>query len=163
MKLTCADKPCFFCIEHCLKKFVKKNNVSKEEIALCLVSSKAPYYRNKTFIVVFTLTVLILLSYAAPFLVPFRESLFLYFKTIWWAVLLGLILGGAIDYYIPREYISHILARPKKRTIFYSVILGFFMSACSHGILALSIELQKNGYLASDYHCSAGNFAWGCC
>jgi hypothetical protein len=38
-----------------------------------------------------------------------------------------------------------ILARPKKRTIFYSVILGFFMSFCSHGILALSIQLHKKG------------------
>jgi len=66
-------------------------------------------------------------------------------KTIWWAILLGLILGGVIDYYVPREYVSHILAKPKKITILYSVVLGFFMSACSHGILALSIELHKKG------------------
>ncbi len=58
---------------------------------------------------------------------------------------MGLIFGGMIEYYVPREYISHILAKPRKRTIFYSVILGFFMSACSHGILALSIELHKKG------------------
>jgi len=69
----------------------------------------------------------------------------MYFRTIWWAVLLGLILGGFIDHFIPREYISHILAKPRKRTIFYSVLLGFLMSACSHGILALSIELHKKG------------------
>jgi len=59
--------------------------------------------------------------------------------------LLGLVLGGIIDHFIPREYVSHILAKPQKKTIFYSVILGFFMSACSHGILALSIELHKKG------------------
>lgn len=58
---------------------------------------------------------------------------------------MGLALGGVIDYFIPREYVTHILAKPKKRTIFYSVVLGFFMSACSHGILALSIELHKKG------------------
>ena len=58
---------------------------------------------------------------------------------------MGLALGGVIDYFIPREYISHLLAADKKRTIFYSIILGFFMSACSHGILALSIELHKKG------------------
>jgi uncharacterized membrane protein YraQ (UPF0718 family) len=69
----------------------------------------------------------------------------MYVRKIWWAILLGLLLGGAIDHFVPREYISHILAKPKKRTIFYSVILGFFMSACSHGILALSIELHKKG------------------
>ncbi|GAF96680.1 unnamed protein product, partial [marine sediment metagenome] len=72
-------------------------------------------------------------------------SLFAYFKLIWWAILLGLVLGGVIDYYVPREHISFILAKPEKRTIFYSVVLGFFMSACSHGILALAIELHKKG------------------
>src|SRR6185295_16754588 len=45
----------------------------------------------------------------------------------------------------PREYISRVLARPKKRTIFHSVFLGFFMSICNHGILALSIQLYKKG------------------
>jgi len=69
----------------------------------------------------------------------------MYLGRIWWAVLLGLLLGGVINHFIPREYISHILASPKKRTIFYSVIVGFFMSACSHGILALSIQLHKKG------------------
>ena len=145
LKLTCGDKPYFFCSEHCLKKFAEKNNVPREEVALCLVHPKTPFYKNKTVIVALVLILLTLLSYTLPFLIPFRKSLFIYFKAIWWAILLGFVLGGIIDYYIPREYISHILARPKKRTIFYSVILGFFMSACSHGILALSIELHKKG------------------
>jgi len=69
----------------------------------------------------------------------------MYFQRIWWAILIGLIFGGIIDHFIPREYISHILSQPSKRTIFYSVMLGFFMSACSHGILALSIQLHKKG------------------
>jgi hypothetical protein len=69
----------------------------------------------------------------------------MYLKAIWWAVLLGLFLGGLIDYYIPREYISKILAQKKPATIFNAVFLGFLMSACSHGILALSMQLHKNG------------------
>jgi uncharacterized membrane protein YraQ (UPF0718 family) len=107
--------------------------------------SKPPFYKNKTLIVAAILTILTLASYALPLLVPFRRSLFMYFGRIWWAILLGFFIGGIIDYYVPREHISHILAKPKKRTIFYSVILGFFMSACCHGILALSIELHKKG------------------
>jgi uncharacterized membrane protein YraQ (UPF0718 family) len=117
----------------------------KEAAPCCHARPQKAFYKNKVFIVGAVLTALVFLSYIVPFLVPFRNSLFLYFKTIWWAILLGLMLGGVIDYYIPREYISHLLAKPKKRTIFYSVILGFFMSACSHGILALSIELHKKG------------------
>ncbi|MBI4387545.1 MAG: permease, partial [Candidatus Omnitrophica bacterium] len=60
-------------------------------------------------------------------------------------IALGFFLGGLVDYYIPREYISKYLARKKKRTILYSVALGFLASACSHGILALSMELHKKG------------------
>lgn len=110
-----------------------------------LPASKTGWCKNKTVITAGALISLSLLSFFIPVLAPFRRSLFMYFRRIWWAVLLGLILGGVIDYFVPREYISHILARPRKRTIFYSVILGFFMSACSHGILALSIELHKKG------------------
>ena len=68
-----------------------------------------------------------------------------YFKIIWWAILLGLLIGGFIDYFVPREYISKFLSTHKKRTIFYAVGLGFLMSACSHGILAIAIELYKKG------------------
>jgi len=104
-----------------------------------------PFYRNKTLITALVLASLVIISYRLAALVPFRESLFIYLKRIWWAIIVGLFIGGVVDYYIPRKYISAILSRPKKRTIFYSVILGFFMSACSHGILALSIELHKKG------------------
>ena len=145
LKLVSSGKTYFFCSERCLKKFAKEHTVSEKEIASCLVQPKVPFYKNKSLIVSVVLALLVLLSYILPFLEPFRKSLFLYFKVIWWAILLGFFLGGIIDYYIPREYISHILAKPKKRTIFYSVILGFFMSACSHGILALSMELHKKG------------------
>lgn len=116
-----------------------------KEAPTCHHCQKVPFYKNKTLIVSAILLSLVLLSYLIPLLEPFRKSIFSYFKIIWWAILLGLIFGGMIEYYVPREYISHILAKPRKRTIFYSVILGFFMSACSHGILALSIELHKKG------------------
>jgi len=145
LRLTSAGKTYYFCSIHCLKKFAKENNIRESQIATCLVTPKAQFYKNKTFIVAIVLISLVLLSYKISFLVPFRESLLMYFKTIWWAILLGFFLGGVIDYYVPREYISFILANPRKRTILYSVVLGFFMSACSHGILALSIELHKKG------------------
>jgi len=162
LKLTAGGKDYFFCSEHCLKKFAGQNKLTEKETVIegnpehhnqnirprgtsCLAQPKVPLYKNKTIIAAFVLAVLCLLSYAVPVLVPFRKSLVLYLRTIWWAILLGLVLGGIMDYFIPREYISHMLAKPKKRTIFYSVILGFFASACSHGILALSIELHKKG------------------
>lgn len=145
LKLSSEGKDYFFCSAHCLNKFTQERNVPQEKVASCLVTSKAPFYKNKTVIISAILIILVLSSYIFTALIPFRESFYIYFKTIWWAILLGLLLGGVIDHFVPREYISHILAKPRKRTIFYSVILGFFMSACSHGILALSIELHKKG------------------
>ncbi|MGD2279560.1 MAG: permease, partial [Candidatus Omnitrophota bacterium] len=145
LKLTYKGETYYFCSNNCLEKFAKKHNISEEECAKCTAGVNVPFYKNKTFIVSSVLAILVGLSYAVPILAPFRRSLFEYFKIIWWAILLGLFLGGVIDHFVPREYVSTILAKPGKRTIFHSVILGFFMSACSHGILALSIELHKKG------------------
>ncbi len=75
----------------------------------------------------------------------FRETVGMYFGQMIWAVTLGWLLGGVLDRYVPREYVSKLLSRNKKRSIGYAVLLGFLMSACSHGILALSIELHKKG------------------
>ena len=79
------------------------------------------------------------------FLEPLNESLLGYLGLIWWAVLLGLILGGVIDYFVPEEFIFKYLGQRKKRTLFFAVIAGFLLSACSHGILAIAIQLYKKG------------------
>jgi len=106
---------------------------------------KMKLFKNKTFLAILVLASLCTLSYIFPLLKSFKDSLLMYIGKIWWALLLGFVLGGIIDYFVPREYISHILAKPAKRTIFYSTFLGFLMSACSHGILALSIAIHKKG------------------
>ncbi|MBU0705939.1 permease [Patescibacteria group bacterium] len=84
------------------------------------------------------------LSYL-PILQPLNESLVSYLKVIWWAILLGLLIGGLIDYFIPENFIFKYLGQRKISAIFYAVIAGFLMSACSHGILAISMQLYKKG------------------
>jgi hypothetical protein len=144
LKLGHEGQRYYFCGRRCMEKFASENDIPEEQVESAQPSERAPIYRNKTF-AVSSILIAAALSYVFPLLSPFRESLLAYVKMVWWAILLGLLLGGAIDHYVPREYISHILARPKRRTIFYSVIIGFLMSACSHGILALSIQLYKKG------------------
>lgn len=85
------------------------------------------------------------ISLGIPALEPFSQAFWGYAKIIVGPVVLGLLLGGVIDRYVPKEYISKILARPKKRTVLYATGLGLLASACSHGILALSMELHKKG------------------
>jgi uncharacterized protein len=147
LKLDFNGETYYFCSEHCLKKFSQENKIDKCEVDACMSCGykKSKWYKNKTFIVFILILFVVALSYKINILEPFRMSLFMYLKDIWWAILLGLILGGVIDYFIPREYISKILSKHKKRTIFYSVGLGFLMTTCSHGILALTVQLYKKG------------------
>ncbi|MCX5709208.1 MAG: permease [Candidatus Omnitrophica bacterium] len=111
----------------------------------CCETSPKPFWKNKLFILACVSVILVVASYLIPILAPFRIAFLDYWKKIWWAVLLGLLLGGVIEHYVPREYVSKILSRKRPSTIFNAVFLGFLMSACSHGILALSIQLHKKG------------------
>ncbi|MDD4954280.1 MAG: permease, partial [Candidatus Omnitrophica bacterium] len=128
IKLVKDGKEFFFCSSSCRDKFAKK-----------------PFFKNRLFIVSAVCALLVLASFFIPLFIPFRQAFLLYLKTIWWAVLLGLLLGGIIEHYVPSEYISKVLSRKKPSTILNAVFLGFLMSACSHGILALSIQLHKKG------------------
>ena len=111
----------------------------KREIEECpsCHAAAGKWYKNKIFLSVSILSIICVLSYFFLFLEPFRKSILMYISKIWWAVLLGLVLGGMIDHFVPREYISHVLAKRRKRTVFYAVGLVFLMSACSQGILEI--------------------------
>lgn len=93
---------------------------------------------GSVFIVVFLVSFL-------PNLSSLNESLISYLKLIWWAILLGLFIGGLIDYFVPEEFVFKYLGQRKKSSLFFAVIAGFLMSACSHGILAIAIQLYKKG------------------
>jgi len=152
LRVTFEGEEQLFCSTRCLERFCQEhslslNAVSRQEKNLpnCCRTVARPWYQNKSFIVAAILVGACGLSYVVPGLVPFRQTLTMYFQMIWLAVALGLVLGGLIDHFVPRELVSNVLARHRKRTVFYSVGLGFLMSACSHGILALAIQLHKKG------------------
>jgi len=143
VKITQNGKEYFFCSVHCKEKFIRGS--AGEGVAVCHSSMGVPFYRNKLFIICTILIFILFASFFIPLLIPLRRGFLMYLKRVWLAVGLGLFLGGLIDYYVPQEYISKILARKKASAIFNAVFLGFLMSACSHGILALSIQLHKKG------------------
>jgi len=80
-----------------------------------------------------------------PVFEPLNISLLRYLAVIWWAVLLGLLLGGIIDYFVPDGFIVAALGRNKRSALLNAVVAGLLMSACSHGILAIAIQLYKKG------------------
>lgn len=111
---------------------------------------KRPWYRVRIYQTMLALLFMFaihlgLLRVGVTVFQGFWYSFYEYSLMIWWAVLLGFVLGGIIDYAVPNEYISKFLSSPKKRTIGWSVLLGFLMSSCSHGILAIAIELYRKG------------------
>lgn len=111
----------------------------------CCHPPKPRWHQNKLLIILFFDLLLYSGGFFLPFLRPFQEPFRMYLRMIAWALAIGFLLGGLIDHFVPAEYISKILARPKKRTIFYASGLGLLMSACSHGILAIGMELHKKG------------------
>lgn len=107
--------------------------------------AKKPWYRDNLLWIAVTCVALLAISLLIPRYRAFYDAFMGFARIVFGPVLIGLFLGGVIEHYIPRTYISKHLAGTGKRTVLYSVGLGFLMSACSHGILALSMELHKKG------------------
>ncbi|MFC1616973.1 permease [Candidatus Margulisiibacteriota bacterium] len=103
------------------------------------------WWKNKLIYISLIYLLIFLLPGFFPVLKPLSTSLMMYMKSIALAVIIGMLLGGVIDWFVPREYISKVLARKNKSSIFYAVFTGFLMAACSHGILAIAIQLYKKG------------------
>jgi len=147
----------WFCSERCIRKYEEQQNIKHDlycpECAKHKThgyGGKKPWYKEKlcqellVLLVLFVINMMILplgITLLNEFWVGFYEYLLL----IWWAIVLGFVIGGIIDYLVPSEYISKFLSRPEKKTIGWAVVLGFLMSACSHGILAISMEFYRKG------------------
>ena len=106
---------------------------------------KRSWYRNGLFWVSLSTAVLLGASLHFSTLRPFYNAFAHYVRMVFWPIAIGFLLGGLIDHFVAKEYISKHLAVPKRRTILYSVGLGFLMSVCCHGILAISMEVHKKG------------------
>jgi hypothetical protein len=110
----------------------------------CGVKAKK-WYGERLFLTLIFAAVLLVAAWTFEATRPFTLAFFDYLGMIWWALLIGFLLGGVIEYYVPKEYIQRYFSIHKKRTILYAVVFGFAMSACSHGILAISMELYRKG------------------
>lgn len=108
-------------------------------------SSSRRWYQKKTWWVVALSASGAALAPAFPSLRPFAHAFWDYLRLIGGPLLLGFLMGGVLDRFVPKEYISNLLARPQKRTVLYAAGLGLLASTCSHGVLALSMEIHRKG------------------
>jgi len=137
----------YFCCERCIRKYEEQHDIPEEQAYCpgCTVKAGVPWYRQRLFIVTAVTAGLLLVGSLYDPLRPFYDAFIDYLELIWWAILLGFFIGGVIDQFVPRTYIEKYLSRHQKRTVGYAILFGFLMSACSHGILAISIELYRKG------------------
>ncbi|HEC87390.1 MAG TPA: hypothetical protein ENI49_05970, partial [Thermoplasmatales archaeon] len=77
------------------------------------------WYQERIFIVLLVIIILIPLGFLIPLLHPFSFAFVDYLRMIWWAILIGFLIGGIIDYFIPQSYIEKYLSRHRKRIILY--------------------------------------------
>jgi uncharacterized protein len=132
----------YFCSQRCIEKYEQSHSI-KKCLSCDIKGGHLPWYKERLYVV--SLLTVIIIGIAYFFSQKLFDAFIDYFKLIWWAILLGVFIGGIIDFMVPNVYISKFLSKREKKTIFYSVIFGFLMSACSHGILAIAIELYKKG------------------
>lgn len=146
IKLNVDGEPFYFCSRRCAEKFSNEHrpDIGNLKLSPLVRSGFIGYFRRKWVLLAAGLLFMVALSYIWKPLVPFRMEFLMYFNSVWWAVLLGFFMGGCIDYFIPGQFVSYLLGR-NKRSILRAVLCGFLMSACSHGILALSVQLYKKG------------------
>ena len=95
------------------------------------------------------ISLVLLLSLVAVSFLPQLEdlniSLLGYLRLLAIPLVVGFLLGGAIDYFVPQGFIYRYLGRKGKSSLFYALASGFVMSSCSHGILAIAIQIYRKG------------------
>lgn len=140
----------WFCSPYCMEKYEKENNLSQLNYhSLRLLQNKFggshSLWANKLFLTLLFAGGLFCLSLFIEPLRLFRHHFLEYAGMVWFPLLLGLLIGGTIEVYVPRSYIIKLLAQKSLKTIFRATALGFIFSGCSHGCLAIAFELYKKG------------------
>lgn len=142
----------WFCSEYCLKKYEKENGLSPENrgTACALEPEFFPSIGNMRLKSVYCWAIflpvgLFFLSLFMQQLRMFPYQFLGYAGMVWFPLLVGFLIGGWIEVYVPRRYIIQLLAQNKPKTILRATALGFIFSGCSHGCLAIAFELYKKG------------------
>jgi len=133
-----------FCSIHCLRKFEAEHKLP-ETAPTAIEHKKISWGSLIPKILIFALGFLFVLGFFVPNLASFSQNTLSYIQMVAPAFLFGLVLASLIDIFIPREIIIALLGQGKKSEIFRAGALGFLSATCSHGCLALSMELNKKG------------------
>ena len=75
----------------------------------------------------------------------FSESIYELMNTIWWGIVVGIVMVGILSK-IPREFVISILGNGGGLNgIFRATLAGLLLDLCSHGILMVGAKLYERG------------------
>ena len=124
----------------------KVSNKDTDQVSCCHVTPTGEPLRvgRNLKISLVLLVFLVAVSFLPP-LSALNASLLGYLRLLAIPLAAGFLLGGAMDYFVPEGFIYRYLGRTGKSSLFYALAGGFLMSSCSHGILAIAIQLYRKG------------------
>ena len=137
----------WFCSERCVAEFQRRADSSsgQSEPGAACDARVVAWYRDPWVLVPVSGIVLSTIGWWWPGAAAVSAIYVGYVKKVLAPFLAGLLIAGIVDYVVPREYVVRFLSGPRKRVIVRSTLLGFLASSCSHGCLALSVELYRKG------------------
>ncbi len=122
------------------------SNTDTDQVSCCHVPSPGDPLRasRKLKISLALLLFLVAVSFLPP-LSALNASLLEYLRLLAIPLAAGFLLGGAVDYFVPDGFIYRYLGKTGKSSLLYALAGGFLMSSCSHGILAIAIQIYRKG------------------
>lgn len=82
---------------------------------------------------------------ATPYLNTASHSVFELINTIWWGVLLGMLMVGILSH-VPREFVISLMGKGGTLSgLIRATLAGVLLDLCSHGILMVGAKLYERG------------------
>ena len=122
------------------------SNTDNDQVSCCHAPSPGEPLRVSRNLKISLALLLFLIAVSfLPSLSPLNASLLGYLRLLAIPLAAGFLLGGAVDYFVPEGFIYRYLGKTGKSSLLYALAGGFLMSSCSHGILAIAIQIYRKG------------------
>lgn len=83
-----------------------------------------------------------------PYLNMASHAVFELINTLWWGILLGMLMVGLLSH-VPREFVISLLGKGGTTTgLIRATLAGVLLDLCSHGILMVAAKLYERGVSA---------------
>jgi len=130
----------------------QKSNEKKVQPSCCDDTKKVDYLLWSTSIIILVLYTLHLslpeTVASVPFLNIASHAVFELINTLWWGILLGMLMVGILSH-IPREFVISLMGKSGTVSgLIRATLAGVLLDLCSHGILMVAAKLYERGVSA---------------